>query len=84
MTAQPDPALPTTEAEHQSLEAARPDRGNADDGKSGGRSMGGTAGVASVAGGGAGINAQTGKPSGKETERVAPGISTDKKADDTK
>lgn len=31
-----------------------------------------------------GINAQSGQPSAGETERTAPGISTDKKADDTK
>lgn len=31
-----------------------------------------------------GTNAQSGTPSGTETERDAPGISTDKKADDTK
>ncbi len=33
---------------------------------------------------GKGINAQTGRPSGSESEATAPGISTDKKADDTK
>nr|WP_295661068.1 hypothetical protein [Polymorphobacter sp.] len=32
----------------------------------------------------AGNNAQTGTPSGTENEQNAPGISTDKKADDTK
>ena len=31
-----------------------------------------------------GTNAQSGKPSGTETERDAPGISTDKGSDDTK
>ncbi|UAJ11420.1 hypothetical protein [Polymorphobacter megasporae] len=31
-----------------------------------------------------GTNAQSGTVSGSETERDAPGISTDKKADDTK
>ena len=35
-------------------------------------------------GGGAGANAQRGGASGTETERHAPGISTDKKVDDTK
>lgn len=32
----------------------------------------------------AGDNAQSGTPSGTENEATAPGISTDKKADDTK
>ena len=31
-----------------------------------------------------GINAQSGQPSGSETERDSPGISTDKNSDDTK
>ena len=35
-------------------------------------------------GDGGGTNAQTGEKSGTETERDAPGMSTDKKADDTK
>ena len=64
--------------------AAKPDRGQADDGKAGGETMGGKPGTAAASGGEAGINAQSGVRSGSETERNAPGMSTDKKADDTK
>lgn len=64
---------------------AKPPRDSADDGKSGGRHHDGKPGAANFEGhDSAGHNAQTGHKSGAETERTAPGISTDKKADDTK
>ncbi len=72
------------EADAQKETAARPDRGQAEDGKSGGQVHTGTPGRSNAAGEGAGINAQSGSRSGSETERHAPGMSTDKKADDTK
>lgn len=75
---------PATEAEYDAGKAAKPDRGQADDGKAGGRSLGGQTGTPSVASDGAGINAQSGEKSGSETERGAPGMSTDKQADDTR
>jgi len=75
---------PATEADYDAEKSAKPDRGQADDGKTGGQSQGGILGQQSVSGGGAGDNAQRGAPSGSESERIAPGMSTDKKADDTK
>ena len=62
----------------------RPAGGQADSGKHGGASQGGRPGTRSVAGPSHGTNAQTGGSAGREDERSAPGISTDKKADDTK
>jgi len=82
MTARPDDA--TLETDAQKDTAARPDRGQADDGKGQGQVHRGLPGSSQMGDGGAGINAQSGLPSGSETERTAPGISTDKKADDTK
>ena len=75
---------PATEAEYDAHKAAKPDGGEADDGKQGGQSMGGRRGPASAASDGVGINAQSGGKSGSESERGAPGMSTDKKADDTR
>ena len=75
---------PATEAEMEAGMAAKPDRGQADDGKAGGESLGGQIGTPATGGDGAGINVQSGEKSGTETERNAPGMSTDKKADDTK
>ena len=72
------------EADAQRHTAARPDRGQAEDGKSGGQMNKGKPGQSNAPGSGAGVNAQSGQPSGTETERHAPGMSTDKKADDTK
>lgn len=58
--------------------------GGIDDGKSGGH-QGGERGPGNFRGhDAAGTNAQTGRSAGTETERTAPGISTEKKADDTK
>jgi len=66
-------------------DAALPPRGAVDDGKTGGILHRGEAGDGNFRGhAAAGHNAQTGVPSGTEAERTAPGISTDKKADDTK
>ena len=62
----------------------RPRRGQAEDGRTGGQSQGGHLGRPNSPGDGTGTNAQTGKRSGSESEREAPGISTDKKADDTR
>ena len=62
----------------------RPPRGQADDGRDGGVLHRGYASTAATPGVGRGDNAQTGRPSGAEDERNAPGIATDKKADDTK
>lgn len=62
----------------------RPPRGAADDGRDGGILHRGKPGTPSDAGTGRGTNAQTGRASAAEQERGAPGISTDKKADDTK
>lgn len=62
----------------------RPPSGAAEDGRNGGILHRGKPGNPSDAGAGQGTNAQTGRPSGAEQERGAPGISTDKKADDTK
>lgn len=62
----------------------RPRRGQAEDGRDGGLLNSGQPGPPAAVGHGAGTNAQTGRPSGTEQERDAPGMSTDKKADDTK
>lgn len=55
----------------------------AHDGKTGGET-GGKRGASNFDGPSHGTNAQTGKRVGTEDERNAPGISTDKKADDTR
>ncbi len=68
------------EADAQKHTSARPERGQAEDGKAGGQMHTGEPGRSNAPGGGAGSNAG----SGTETERHAPGMSTDKKADDTK
>ena len=84
MTARPeDQPLPLDEGREEM--AAKPRRGQAEDGKTGGRSQGGrAAGDQFGTPGGAGTNAQRAGPSGTESEREAPGMSTDKKPDDTK
>lgn len=75
----------TLEADAQAETAARPDRGQAEDGKAGGQVHGGDPGSSQFGRGESdGTNAQTGGASGTESERNAPGVSTDKKADDTK
>ncbi len=66
------------------MKAARPDHGQADRGTTGGRANDGKPGTTQFGAGGAGDNAQRGSPSGTESERHAPGMSTEKKADDTK
>ena len=79
-----DPATlpPIPEDEATELKAAKPPHG-ADDGKSGG-GTGGSRGEANFSQASHGINAQTGQPAGTENERSAPGISTDKRSDDTR
>lgn len=72
------------EADAQKDTMARPERGQADDGKSGGQVHNGTPGESNAPGSSAGTNAQSGALSGTESERHAPGMSTDKKGDDTK
>lgn len=72
------------EADAQKHTAARPDRGQAEDGKAGGQMQQGEPGQSNAPGSGAGTNAQSRQPSGTETERNAPGISMGRKADDTK
>ena len=61
---------------------AKPPR-SADDGKAGGR-RGGAQHRPDFTAPSHGTNAQTGAPSAHEDERTAPGIATDKKADDTR
>ena len=87
MTALPeDQPLPLEEGDDQRM--AKPPRGSADDGKTGGQSQGGRIPMGpSTAGDGAGTagtNAVRGGAAGSEDERTAPGMSTEKKADDTK
>ena len=79
-----DPAQlpPVPEHEAADLKAAKPPYG-ADDGKRGGKA-GGARGGANFGDASHGTNAQTGKPTGAEDERAAPGISTDKRSDDTR
>jgi len=80
---------PLTADRGEAEKKARPPHG-ADDGKTGGHTQGKAgqqgkaAAVRSPGEHTAGINAQSGQESGSETERDAPGISTDKWADDTK
>ena len=62
--------------------AAKPPHG-ADDGKSGG-STGGSRGTGNFAEESHGTNALNGQTKGSESEKSAPGISTEKHADDTK
>lgn len=64
---------------------AKPPRNSADDGKAGGILHRGEPKKGNFRGhDAAGHNAMTGQPAAGENERTAPGISTDKKADDTK
>lgn len=84
MTAPPEGRPPASEADTEPHMAAQPDRGQADEGRHGSASRGGHAGPSNATGDGAGTNAQSGTAAGSEGERHAPGISTDKKADDTK
>lgn len=84
MTAPAEAGVPGAATDPDATSAAKPDRGQAEDGKHGGQSMGGHPGAPSTASDGAGINAQSGEKSGSETERDAPGMSTDKNADDTR
>lgn len=56
-----------------------------EDGRAGGASQGGRASPGNFSGQpAAGINVQSGRESGTENERTAPGMSTDKKQDDTR
>lgn len=75
----------TLEAETERHNAARPDRGQAEDGKTGGEMNEGAPGSSQfVSSGGDGVNARSGPAAGGGTERDAPGVWTDKKADDAK
>ena len=84
MTARPeDQPLPLDEGHAE--KTGRPPRDSADDGKHDGQSQGGVHGATQMGrDDAAGTNAQSGRKSGSETERSAPGMSTEKKADDTK
>lgn len=66
----------------QDQSAAKPPHG-ADDGKSGG-STAGSRGVSNFAQDSYGTNALNSQTTGAESEKSAPGISTDKRSDDTK
>lgn len=76
--------MPVSPEQAESELKGRPRRGQADDGRDGGILHRGHPGNSAAPAAGFGDNAQTGQPSGAEHERGAPGISTDKKADDTK
>jgi len=84
MTARPeDQPLPLDEGGDERV--GRPPGASADDGKSGGQSQGGAPGRTQMGDDhAAGTNVQSGRKSGTETEQEAPGMSTEKKADDTK
>lgn len=85
MSAQPQDKAPLPLDQGQAECRGRPKGDEADDGKSGGISLGGQVSEGNFKGDdSAGSNAQRGGPSGSEVERTAPGMSTDKKADDTK
>ena len=79
-----DPQSPAAfeDTSGQDLAAAKPPHG-ADDGKSGG-STAGTQGASNFSQDSRGTNALNGQTSGAESEKSAPGISTDKRSDDTK
>ena len=82
MTARPEDE-PLSLEEGHAERVGRPPRDAADDGKSGGQSQGGRV-RDGMTGEGGGTNTQRGGPAGSEDEREAPGMSTEKKADDTK
>lgn len=84
MTVRPeDEPMPADEGREEM--AAKPRRGQAEDGKAGGQSQGGQPGRTQFDGqGAAGTNAQSGTPSGSESDREAPGAATHKDADDIK
>ena len=84
MTARPeDQPLPLDKGHAE--KAGRPPGNSADDGKHGGQTQGGKPGSTQMGqSDAAGTNAQSGQKSGTETEQDAPGMSTEKKADDTK
>lgn len=85
MSAQPQDKAPLPLDQGQSERRGRPHGAEADDGKAGGASLGGQASTGNFRGDdSAGSNAQRGGPSGNEVERTSPGMSTEKKADDTK
>jgi len=79
-----DPTDPAAfeDSSGQDQSAARPPHG-ADGGKSGG-STAGSRGASNFTQASHGTNALTGQRKGTENEKSAPGISTDKHADDTK
>ncbi len=79
-----DPTDPAAfeDSSHQDMSAAKPPHG-ADDGKSGG-ATGGRRGAPNFTQDSHGTNALNGKAKGAENEKAAPGISTDKRSDDTK
>ena len=72
MTARPDaPPLPLDEGDAERM--GRPDRGQPDDGKTGGQSQGGRPAAPPHPGDGAGEISEAHQPRGGETERDAPG-----------
>ncbi|WP_419816201.1 hypothetical protein [Glacieibacterium sp.] len=85
MSAEARDKAPLPPDEGQAQRRGRPNGAEADDGKAGGTSLGGQPGKGNFKDDdSAGSNAQSGGPSGNEVERTAPGMSTEKKADDTK
>lgn len=77
-----EPPMPLDRAQDEMK--GKPPHG-ASDGKDGGRSQGGKASPGNFDGDDThGRNMQSGTRQGAESEETAPGISTDKKADDTK
>lgn len=66
-----------------SAQERRPPPGDtSDDGRTGGQVQDGEPGHGNFAAASGGVNAQSGRAAGVESERDAPGASTDKKADD--
>jgi hypothetical protein len=93
VSVQPQDFPPVPLDEGQAERRGRPHGAEADDGKSGGTSLGGQASGGNFKGDdSAGNNAQRSGASdsnqsgasGAEVERTSPGMSTEKKADDTK
>ncbi len=78
----PKDAATFEDSSGQDLSAAKPPHG-ADDGKSGGTAAG-SRGPQNFTQDSHGTNALNSRATGAETEKSAPGISTDKRSDDTK
>ena len=83
MAATPEQS-PMSPDQAETEQKAKPPHG-ADDGKVGGQTQGGVPAAGNFGGQhAAGTNAQSGRAAGAETERDAPGMSTEKNADDTR